>query len=140
MSSASINGRPVIQGPGLKKQGIVVLQTFFISFFALIELIFRHGTGSITGIFILLVTFGAVKFGRTGTRYVSVVTPPLALAGIVLLYGLLSSGFSPARIGVDFISNIASQAPFLLVMSLYGWFMYFNEKAKGRPSRKKRDG
>ena len=137
MSSASINGRPVIQGPGLKKQGVVVLQTLFISFFALIELIFRHGTGSITGFFILLVTFGAIRLGRKGTRYVSVVTPPLALAGIVLLYAALSSGFSPARVGVDFISNIASQAPFLMVMSLYGWFMYFNEKAKNRPSKRK---
>lgn len=135
--NTSINGRPVIQGPGLKKEGIVVLQTFFISLFALIELIFRHGTGSITGFFICLVTFGAIKFGRAGTRYVSVVTPPLALAGVVLGYGILTSGFSPARIGVDFISNIASQAPFLIVMSLYGWFMYFNEKAKSKPSKRK---
>jgi len=133
--NASINGRPVLQGPGLKKQGVVVLQTFFISFFALIELIFRHGTGSITGFFICLVTFGAVRFGRPGTRYVAVVTPPLALAGVVLLYGILTSGLSPARIGVDFISNIASQAPFLIIMSLFGWFMYFNEKAKSRPSK-----
>lgn len=139
MSSASINGRPVIQGPGLKKEGIVVLQSFFISFFALIELIFRHGTGSITGIFILLVTYGAIRFGRKGTRYVSVVTPPLALAAIILVFAMISSGFSPARIGVDFISNIASQAPFLIVMSLYGWFMFFNEKAKNRPSKKKRE-
>ena len=135
--NTTVNGRPVIQGPGLKKEGVVVLQTLFISFFALIELIFRHGTGSITGIIICLVTFGAVKFGRRGTRYVAVVTPPLALAAIILIYGVLSSGFNPARIGVDFISNVASQAPFLIVMSLYGWFMYFNEKAKNRPSKKR---
>lgn len=135
--NTSINGRPVLQGPGLKKQGVVFLQSLFISLFALIEMIFRHGTGSLTGIMICLVTFGAIKFGRRGTRYVSVVTPPLALAAIVLLYAVVTSHFSPARIAVDFISNIASQAPFLIVMSIYGWFMYFNEKAKSRPSRKK---
>ena len=135
-TNSTTTPRPVIQGPGLKKQGVVVLQTFFISLFALIEMIFRHGTGSITGIVICLVTFGAIRLGRTGTRYVSVVTPPLALAGIVLFYALITSGLSPARIGVDFISNIASQAPFLIVMSLVGWFMYFNEKAKSRPSKR----
>lgn len=134
----STSQRPVITGPGLKKEGVVVLQTFFIALFALIEITFRHGTGSLTGIVICLVTYGAVRLGRPGTRYVAVVTPPLALAGIVFLSALLTSGLSPARVGVDFISNIASQAPFLIVMSLYGWFMFFNEKAKSRPSKRAR--
>lgn len=135
-ANASTSHRPVIQGPGLKKEGVVVLQTFFIAFFAIIEMIFRNGTGSITGVVICLVTFGALRLGRTGTRYVSVVTPPLALAGVVLFYAIITSGFNPARIGVDFISNIASQAPFLILTSIVGWFMYFNEKAKSRPSKR----
>ena len=135
-ANTSTAHRPVIQGPGLKKEGVVVLQTFFIGFFAVIEMFFRHGTGSITGVVICLVTFGAIRLGRTGTRYVSVVTPPLALAGVVLFYAIITSGLSPARMGVDFISNIASQAPFLIIASLVGWFMYFNEKAKSRPSKR----
>jgi len=124
MSSASINGRPVIQGPGLKKQGVVVLQTLFISFFALIELIFRHGTGSITGFFILLVTFGAIRLGRKGTRYVSVVTPPLALAGIVIMYSVLLfsviDGFFLSR---KIKSEVQTRFPGKSTkgLGLYGW-------------------
>lgn len=133
------SNKPVIQGPGLKKQGVVVVQSFFITFFVFIEIAFRHGTGAMTGFIICLVTFGGIRFGRPGTRYVSVVTPPLALAGAVLLDALVTSGLSPARIGVDFISNIASQAPFLMAITVYGWFMYFNEKAKNRPSKRKRE-
>jgi hypothetical protein len=39
-----------IQGPGLKKQGIVVLQTIFVGFFVLIEMTIRTGVGILTGI------------------------------------------------------------------------------------------
>ena len=68
-----------IQGPGLKKQGIVVLQSFFIGVFTFIELWLRSGVGILTGAMILLSFYGALRFGRPGTTYVSVVTPPLAL-------------------------------------------------------------
>ena len=139
MSSTTLGGKQVIQGPGLKKEGVVVLQTLFIFLFSFLEVIFRHGTGALTGVVICLVTFGAIRFGRKGTRYVSVVTPPLSLAGSVLAIAIITDGFSPSRIGVDVLSNIASQAPFLIAMSLYGWFMYFNEKSKSRPSKRARD-
>jgi hypothetical protein len=39
-----------IQGPGLKKEGIVVLQTLFIGFFVFIEMTIRTGVGILTGI------------------------------------------------------------------------------------------
>jgi hypothetical protein len=74
--------------------------------------------------------------GRTGTRYVSVVTPPLAFAGTILVSVILSSGIKISQIGIDFVAALASVAPYLIISALYGWFMYFNEKAKTRPSRK----
>ena len=37
-----------IQGPGLKKEGIVVLQTLFIGFFVFIEMTIRTGVGVLT--------------------------------------------------------------------------------------------
>ena len=80
--------------------------------------------------------FGGVRLGRTGTRYVSVVTPPLAFAGTILVSVILSGGFKISQIGIDFIAALASVAPYLIISALYGWFMYFNEKAKSRPSRK----
>ena len=126
-----------IQGPGLKKQGIVVLQFLFIGFFVLVEMTIRTGVGILTGIAICAATFASIRFGRPGTTYVSVVTPPLAFAGTALALTILLDGFRPSRVGIDFIAALASEAPFLIISALYGWFVYLNEKAKAKPSKKR---
>jgi hypothetical protein len=126
-----------IQGPGLKKQGIVVLQLLFIGFFVLVEMTIRTGVGILTGIAICAATFASIRFGRPGTTYVSVVTPPLAFAGSALLLTILLDGFRPSRVGIDFIAALASEAPFLIISALYGWFVYLNEKTKAKPSKKR---
>lgn len=135
MSTEAPN-KVAITGPGLKKQGVVVLQTLFIALFTLLELWIRSGVGIVTGVVLCLAVFGGVRLGRAGTRYVSVVTPPLAFAGTILVSVILSGGFKISQIGIDFIAALASVAPYLIISALYGWFMYFNEKAKSRPSRK----
>ena len=126
-----------IQGPGLKKQGIVVLQFLFIGFFVFIEMTIRTGVGILTGIAICAATYGPIRFDRPGTSYVSVVTPPLAFAGSALFFTILLGGFRPSPVGVDFIAALASEAPFLIVSALYGWFIYLNQKAKAKPSKRK---
>jgi len=123
---------PAISGPGLKKQGVVGLQIFFIFLFTFAELSLRGGTGVLTGLVIAVVTFGGIRFGRPGTRYVSVVTPPLVLAALVTLYFLATEGFSISRLGIDILAALASVGPWLLASALYGWFMFLNEKAKKR--------
>jgi hypothetical protein len=123
---------PAITGPGLRKQGVVVLQIFFISLFAFAELTLRSGTGILTGIVIAVVTFGGIRFGRPGTRYVSAVTPPLVLAALLTVYFLATDGFSISRLGIDILASLAAVGPWLLVAALYGWFMFLNEKAKQR--------
>ena len=123
---------PAISGPGLKKQGVVVLQIFFIALFTFAELTFRSGTGILTGLVIVVVTFGGIRFGRPGTRYVSVVTPPRVLGAVVTVYYVMADGLSLARLGIDIVAALASVGPWLLAAALYGWFMFFNEKAKSR--------
>lgn len=123
---------PAISGPGLKKQGVVVLQIFFIFIFTFAELALRGGTGVLTGLVIAVVTFGGIRFGRPGTRYVSVVTPPLVLAALVTFYFLATDGFSISRLGIDILAALASVGPWLLASAIYGWFMFLNEKAKKR--------
>lgn len=126
-----------IQGPGLKKQGIVVLQFLFIGFFVFIEMTIRTGVGILTGIAICIATFASIRLGRPGTTYVSVVTPPLAFASTALALTILLDGFRPSRVGIDFIAALASEAPFLIISALYGWYVYLNEKAKSKPSKKR---
>ena len=126
-----------IQGPGLKKEGIVVLQILFIGFFVFIEMTIRTGVGILTGIAICAALFGSLRFGRPGTTYVSVVTPPLAFAGTALLITMILDGFRPSRVGIDFIAALASEAPFLIIAAIYGWFIYLNQKAKSKPSKRK---
>jgi hypothetical protein len=128
--------RIAISGPGLKKEGVVVLQTLFIALFTLLELWIRSGVGIITGLVLCVSVYAGIRFGRKGTRYVSVVTPPLAFAATVFIYAITSHGISISRVGIDFVAGLASVAPFLIFSALYGWFMFFNEKAKARPSRK----
>lgn len=117
-----------ISKKGLTKAGVVILQTLFLSFFALIELIFRHGIGIFTGLAICIAVIGGVRFGRSGTTYVSVVNPPLAFAGIVLVAISLIDGLRLSRIGLDFIAALASAAPYLLISAAYGWFNYFRSR------------
>jgi hypothetical protein len=124
--------RPVITGPGLKKEGVVVLQIFFIALFTFAELVLRSGTGILTGLVIVVTTFGGIRFGRPGTRYVSVVTPPLILGAVVTIYYILADGLAITRLGIDILASLASVGPWLLAAALYGWFMFFNEKAKTR--------
>jgi hypothetical protein len=135
MSTETPN-RVAITGPGLKKQGVVVLQTLFIALFTVLELWIRSGVGIVTGVVLCIAVFGGVRLGRSGTRYVSVVTPPLAFAGTILVSVIAADGIKISRVGIDFIAALASVAPYLIISALYGWFMYFNEKAKSRPSRK----
>jgi hypothetical protein len=130
--STTAQGLPKITGPGLKKEGVVVLQFFFIAFFSGIELLIRSGAGIVSGVILCLVLFGGIRFGRKGTTYVAVVTPPLAFAATVLIYLLLTDGINPSRLGLDFIASLAGIAPYLLVSALYGWFIFLNEKAKAR--------
>jgi hypothetical protein len=130
--STTTQSKPKISGPGLKKEGVVVLQTLFIALFAGLELLIRSGAGIVSGLIICAVLYGGIRFGRKGTTYVSVVTPPLAYAATVLLYLILSVGFKPSRLGIDFVASLASIAPYLLVSALYGWFVFLNEKAKAR--------
>lgn len=124
--------KAIINGPGLKKEGVVVLQSIFIAVFAGFELLIRHGAGIISGVIVCLVLFGGIRFGRKGTTYVAVVTPPLAFAATVLLYLLLTDGLKISRLGLDFIAALAGIAPYLLASALYGWFIFLNERAKTR--------
>ena len=135
MSLDSTN-KIAISGPGLKKEGVVVLQTLFIALFTLLELWLRSGVGIVTGLVLCISVFAGIRLGRQGTRYVSVVTPPLAFAATVLVNVIINDGIKITRVGIDFIAALASVAPYLIISALYGWIMYFNEKAKSRPSRK----
>jgi hypothetical protein len=130
--STTAQTKPKISGPGLKKEGVVVLQTFFIALFSGLELLIRSGAGIISGLIVCIVLFGGIRFGRKGTTYVSVVTPPLAFAATVFIYLILSVGIKPSRLGLDFVASLASIAPYLLISALYGWFIFLNERAKAR--------
>ena len=132
MSTTKIEKKALIQGPGLKKEGVVFFQSLFIFIFTTLELLIRGGAGIISGLILIGVLYGGLRFGRKGTTYVSVVTPPLAFAAATLIYLILTVGIKPSRLGIDFIAALASIAPYLLVSAIYGWFIFLNEKAKQR--------
>jgi hypothetical protein len=61
----------------------------------------------------------------------------LAFAGTALFITMILDGFRPSRVGIDFIAALASEAPYLIIAALYGWFVYLNQKAKSKPSKRK---
>jgi len=136
MSTETVK-KTIVGGPGLKKQGVVFLQSLLIFVFVSLEILIRSGAGSISGVVLLLVTYGGVNYGRTGTRYVAAVTPPIAYAATTLVMTIFTDGIRISRVGIDFIASLASVAPFLLISALYAWFMFFNERAKSRPSKRR---
>jgi hypothetical protein len=119
---------------GLTKAGVIVLQTFFIGLFAVIEIVLRHGIGVYTGVMICLAVIGTVRFGRPGTEYVSAATAPLAFATVTLLATAIADSLHLTKAGVDFVASLASAAPYLLVAAAYGWFSYFRFR-RSRPTK-----
>lgn len=119
-----------VQGAGLTKPGVVILQFAWISLVALIEIFFRSNVGFMTGIAIWVAYYGALIYGRKGTTYVAVVNPPIAfaLSTLFLLPTVGGISLSFTRIGVDLLSGLASVAPFLISGSLFGWWYYFKER------------
>lgn len=124
-----------ISGPGLKKQGVLVLQSLLIFLSTFIELWLRSGVGIITGLILLLSFFGGIRLGRPGTTYVAVVSPPLAFAASALFWSLILDGFKLSRVGIDVVAALASEAPFLIIGAIYGWYIFLNARAKTRPSK-----
>ena len=130
--STTTSRKIAMTGPGLKNEGIIVLQFVFIGIFSYLELLLRNGFGIITGLIIMLVTFGGVQYGRNGTSYVAAVNPPLAFASLALLELVIRNGLSITRLGIDFLAALASQAPFLLISAAYAWYFYFDRRAKAQ--------
>lgn len=117
-----------ISNKGLTKAGVVVLQTFSIGLVSIFEVAFRHGIGVFTGVMICLAVLGTIRFGRSGTEYVSAATAPLAFAVVTFIATALVDGFHVSKLGVDFVASLASAAPYLLLAAAYGWFSYFRSK------------
>jgi hypothetical protein len=138
-ASLKLPKKPTIPGPGLKKEGIVVLQILFIGLFTFAELTIRGGAGILSGLVLIVVTYGGIAYGRNGTRYVTAVTPPLVYAATILTYTIMHNGLKISRVGVDFMAALASVAPYLIIAAGYGWFQFLNEKAKNRPSKRKQE-
>jgi len=126
-----------ISGPGLKKEGVLVLQSLLIFLSTFIELWLRSGVGILTGLILLLSFFGGIRFGRPGTAYVAVVSPPLAFAASALFWSLILDGFTLSRVGIDVVAALASEAPFLIIGAIYGWYIFLNARAKARPSQRR---
>ena len=85
MSTQTPN-RVAISGPGLKKQGVVVLQTLFIALFTLLELRIRDGVGIVTGLVICVAVFGPRVHQYIARHHLSVFSPVYSGIGVANLY------------------------------------------------------
>ena len=131
MTSHAVEETPSVTSSttGLTKPGVVVIQTLLIGLSVVVELVFRHGVGVITGIAICIAVFGTIRFARQGTAYVAAATSPLAFALVTFITILLQDGLHPSRVGVDFIASLASVAPYLLISASYGWINFFRSRS-----------
>jgi hypothetical protein len=116
-----------IQGPGLTKPGVAILQSLFIALVMTIEITFRGNVGVITGIALWIAFAGGIYLGRKGTIFTSVVTPPIAFAIMIvtLLPTVGGSTLRISRFALDLVSGLAGIAPFLVTGALVGWVIFF---------------
>lgn len=116
-----------IQGPGLTKPGVAILQSLFISLAMAIEIAIRGNVGVITGIGLWIAFAGGIYLGRNGTIFTSVVTPPIVFAIMIvaLLPTLGGSTLRISRFALDLVSGLAGIAPFLVSGAIVGWVIYF---------------
>lgn len=135
MSKLPINSP--LKGPGLTKAGIVLLQFLVIFFFEAVELIFRHSLGIITCLAIWIAFFGAIYLGRSGTAFVTAVSPPVSLliASILLMPTVGGGSIAPTKFIIDLVAGLASVAFYLLTGAAVAWFIWYkNEKNNGNTS------
>lgn len=116
-----------IQGPGLTKQGVAILQALWIALLMAVEIALRGNVGFITGVGIWIAFAGGIHLGRSGTIFTAVVTPPIAFAVtiVLLLPTLGGSTFRISRFALDLVSGLAGIAPFLVTGALVGWVIFF---------------
>lgn len=121
-----------IQGAGLTKPGIILLQFFLIAFIAMIEIFIRSKVGIFTGVAIWGAYFGGIRLGRTGTLFVAVVNPPIAFALAIFIWMPTIGGSSLrlSRLAIDLIASLASIAPFLLSGALISWVIYLQKRKR----------
>ena len=116
-----------IQGPGLTKPGVAILQSLFISLIMAIEITIRGNVGVITGVGLWVAFAAGIHLGRSGTIFTAVVTPPLVFAVMImtLLPTLGGSTLRVSRLALDLVSGLAGIAPFLVSGAIVGWVIYF---------------
>lgn len=129
MSTAKVANKPTLK-IGLTKEGVAILQSLFITFVVVCEVLVRHGVGVFSGIAICLATLGSVRFGRKGTEYVAAATAPLAFALASIAVLLKTDGLHPSKLGVDIVAALASAAPYLLLSASYGWLNFLKSRRK----------
>ena len=128
MSKLPINSP--LKGPGLTKAGIVILQFLVIFFFEAVELIFRHSLGIITCLAIWIAFFGAIYLGRSGTAFVTAVSPPVSLliSSILLMPTVGGGSFAPIKFLIDLVAGLASVSFYLLSGAAVAWFIWFKKE------------
>ena len=135
MSRLPINSP--LKGPGLTNAGIVILQFLVIFFFEAVELIFRHSLGIITCLAIWIAFFGAIYLGRSGTAFVTAVSPPLSLliSSILLMPTVGGGSLAPTKFLIDLVAGLASVSFYLLTGAAVAWFIWYkNERYNANSS------
>ncbi len=131
---AQLDPKKRIQGPGLTKPGVAILQSLFISLMMAVEITFRGNVGVITGVGLWISFAGGIYLGRTGTIFTAVVTPPIIFAVMIvaLLPTLGGSTLRISRFALDLVSGLAGIAPFLVSGALIGWVIYFAREKRNQ--------
>ena len=116
-----------ISGPGLTSAGVVILQSLLIFIIEFAEYHFSK-VGTLTGISIMLALLGALYLGRTGTEWLSIVTPPISFTVISLFLIIIRDGIRISKFSVGILSVYSATSLYLVGATIIGWAWYFLKK------------
>jgi len=131
-STSHVKIHKPIQGPGLKKQGIVILQFLILAIIETCEYQITR-VGLVTGIGMIVLVLAGLYLGRPGTQWVNAVTIPIIFAIISLLEVIFigHAGVHISKLATGIVSLFSAGAPYLIAATVIAWIGYF---VKSRPT------
>jgi len=129
---SGLENLPKVQGRGLTTPGIIAMQILFIFFVSTIEIFFGDEPAIFTGLTLWFLLYAAIKIGRKGTLFTAVVWLPITLTSTLLftLATVGGKGVAPTKLGIALLTSLARLAPYLLLITIIGWAIYYFKEVK----------
>ena len=104
----------------------------FIFFVSTIEIFFGEEPAIFTGLTLWFLLYAAISIGRKGSLFTAIVWLPITLSSTLIftLATVGGKGLAPTKLGLALVTSLARLAPYLLLVTIIGWAIYYFKEVK----------